>query len=171
MSAPTASPTSTTVPETAGFVLLAAIASGLAVLWVWGGLAGWIFGDGWPHGLSLADHARVAARLPRHLDDPAAAWPSPARDDLPGATAFYALLGAMLCAAGATVTTLVLAARRLGLWPGSRAPSRSSRWARSSDVRRLVVRAPRAGRLVLGRVAGRLVAAEQRHSVIVIAPT
>jgi type IV secretion system protein VirD4 len=172
MSAPaTASPTSTTVPETAGFVLLAAVASGLAVLWLWGGLAGWVFGDGWPHGLSLADHARVAARLPRHLDDPAAAWPGPARNGLPGAAAFYAVLGMMLTAAAMLVSIVVVAARRVGLWSGSRSPSRSSRWARARDVRRLVVRAPRAGRLVLGRVAGRLVAAEQRHSVIVIAPT
>jgi hypothetical protein len=116
MSAPaTASPTSTTVPETAGFVLLAAVASGLAVLWLWGGLAGWVFGDGWPHGLSLADHARVAARLPRHLDDPAAAWPGPARNGLPGAAAFYAVLGMMLTAAAMLVSIVVVAARRVGL--------------------------------------------------------
>jgi type IV secretion system protein VirD4 len=143
----------------------------LAVLWLWGGLVGVIFGDGWPHGLTLADHARVAERLPSHVDDPAAAWPNRTRAGLPGAGEFYAVLGAMLCGAAATVTAVVAAAHRLGLWSGTAAPSRSSRWARASDVRRLVVRAPRAGRLVLGRVAGRLVAAEQRHSVIVIAPT
>jgi type IV secretion system protein VirD4 len=41
MSAPrTTSPTSTTVTETAGFVVLAAVAPSLAVLWLWGGLAG-----------------------------------------------------------------------------------------------------------------------------------
>ena len=64
--------------------------------------------------------------------------------------------------------------RALVAWdcgPGAQPASRSSRWARAGDVRRLVVRAPSSGRLVLGRVAGRLVAAEQRHSVIVIAPT
>jgi type IV secretion system protein VirD4 len=171
MSARATSPTATTLPEAAGFFLLAALPCSLALLWLWAGLAGSMFGDGWPHGLSLADHAHVAARLPCHVDDPAAAWPRPARNGLPGAAAFYALLGMMLSAAGVLVTIVVVAGRRVGLCSGSRAPSRSSRWARARDVRRLVVRAPRAGRLVLGRVAGRLVAAEQRHSVIVIAPT
>jgi type IV secretion system protein VirD4 len=164
-------PTAGTGAELAGFILMAGLPVGLGVLWLWGGLAGWLFGDGWPHGMTLADHAGVALRLPAHVNDPAAAWPTPTRDGLPGAAAFYAVLGALVCVAAAVVVALVVASRRLGLLSGSRAPSWSSRWARATDVRRLIVRTPRAGRLVLGRVAGRLVAAEQRHSVIVIAPT
>jgi type IV secretion system protein VirD4 len=171
MSARTTSPTSPAAAEVVGIAFLVALMCVLCGLWLWGGLAGSLFGDGWPHGMSLADNAGVAARLPRHLDDPAAAWPGPARAGLPGARDFYAVLGAILVLAAALAIGLVVAVRRLGLWSRYRAPSRSSRWARARDVRRLVVRAPRAGRLVLGRVAGRLVAAEQRHSVIVIAPT
>jgi type IV secretion system protein VirD4 len=171
MNAQTTTPTSATGAELAGFLVLTGLPVGLGVLWLWGGLAGWLFGEGWPHGMTLADHARVAVRLPAHFTDPAAAWPTPTRAGLPGAGAFYAVLIALVCVTAAIAVTLVVASRRLSLVSGSRAPSRSSRWARARDVRRLFVRTPRAGRLVLGRVAGRLVAAEQRHSVIVIAPT
>jgi type IV secretion system protein VirD4 len=161
----------TGLAEAAGFAALTALAGGLGVLWLWAGLAGLLFGDGWPHGLNLAEHARVAFTLPSHLGDPRAAWPAPVRPALPSAPGFYAVLAAMLAAAAALVAALLAGARRLGLWPPPHPASRSSRWARAGDVRRLVVRAPSPGRLVLGRVAGRLVAAEQRHSVIVIAPT
>jgi type IV secretion system protein VirD4 len=161
----------TWLAEAAAFAALTALVGGLGFLWLWAGLAGVVFGDGWPHGLTLADHARIAFSLPSHLGDPRSAWPAPARAGLPSAPAFYAVLAALLAAAGAIVAAVVASARRLGLWPAPRPASQSSRWARAGDVRRLVVRAPASGRLVLGRVAGRLVAAEQRHSVIVIAPT
>ena len=163
--------TSASVAEAAGCLVLAALVCGLAVLWMWGGLASWIFGDGWPQGVNLADHARVAIRLPGHLGDPRAAWPASARGDLPGPVAFYAVLVGMFAAIAALVAALLSIAHRLGLSSAPKPAARSSRWARANDVARLVVRAPSPGRLVLGRVAGRLVAAEQRHSVIVIAPT
>ena len=130
-----------------------------------------LFGDGWPHGITLAGYARVAFSLPSHVGDPRAAWPVAAQPALPSAPGFYTALAAILTAAAAAGVAVIAGARRLGLWPAPHPTSRSSRWARAGDVRRLVVRAPSPGRLVLGRVAGRLVAAEQRHSVIVIAPT
>jgi type IV secretion system protein VirD4 len=161
----------TWLAEAAGFAALTAIVGGLGVLWLWAGVAGVLFGDGWPHGLGLAEHARVAFSLPNHLGNPRAAWPEPARAALPSALGFYVVLAAILAAAGALVIAMHAAARWMGLWPTPPPASRSSRWARAGDVRRLAVREPSPGRLVLGRVAGRLVAAEQRHSVIVIAPT
>jgi type IV secretion system protein VirD4 len=157
--------------EAAGFLAIGLLVALLGALWLWGGLAGALFGQRWPKDLTLADHARVAVRLPEHLGDPRAAWPNPARRSLPGPTGFYAALGAMLAATAALAALILSGTRRLGLRPTRRPRSRSSRWARAGDVRRLVVRQPRPGRLVLGRVGGRLVAAEQRHSVIVIAPT
>jgi hypothetical protein len=81
------------------------------------------------------------------------------------------MLAAMITVTGALGAALLTGVRRLGLWPLARSAPRSSRWARAGDLRRLVVPQPLPGRLVLGRVNGRLVAAEQRHSVIVIAPT
>jgi type IV secretion system protein VirD4 len=171
VSARPAAGASTWVAEAVGLLALGALVCLLGALWLWAGLAGLVFGDGWPRGLTLAQHARVALRLPHHLDDPAAAWPLSARHGLPAAAAFYVVLAGMVAAATALATAVLAAARRLGIWPSPRPRSRSSRWASTGDVRRLIVRAPRPGRLVLGRVAGRLVAAEPRHSVIVIAPT
>jgi len=55
-----------------------------------------------------------------------------------------------------------------------RGPPRAARWARPSDLANLVVRgagAPPAGRLVLGRVGRRRVAAERAQSVLVFGPT
>lgn len=47
----------------------------------------------------------------------------------------------------------------------------SARWARHQDVRSLAVRGPVPGRVVLGRAGRQLVAAEPRHSVLVVGPT
>jgi type IV secretion system protein VirD4 len=46
-----------------------------------------------------------------------------------------------------------------------------ARWARRGDLRSLVVRAPVAGRLTLGRACGRLVAVDAGHSLLVVGPT
>ena len=142
-----------------------------ALLWLWGGIAGALFGDGWPEA-SAADTARVVVRLPSRLDDPAEAWPSPARDELPGAPGFYLSL-ALLVAAVAVLGYLLNRAFRRGRAGGAartRRP-RTAAWARRGELRPLTVRAPVAGRLTLGRIGGRLAAAEPRQSVIVVAPT
>jgi type IV secretion system protein VirD4 len=47
----------------------------------------------------------------------------------------------------------------------------SARWARRPDVRALEVPGPVPGRVVLGRMGSHLVAAQPRHSVLVIGPT
>ena len=90
-------------------VLLAAIGSlgGLAAaLWLWGGLAGVLFGSGWPH-VGLSQLLGVLIRLPSRLADPARAWPPAVQSRLPGAGGFYAALG-LLAGAGGTIG-LVLA--------------------------------------------------------------
>jgi hypothetical protein len=92
--------------EAVGFVALAAVAASLGLLWLWAGLAGVLFGDGWPDGLTLADHARVAFTLPSHLGDPRAAWPATARPALPSALGFYAALAAILVATGALIAAV-----------------------------------------------------------------
>ena len=58
--------------------------------------------------------------------------------------------------------------------PPAAPPTPTARWARPSDLGDLAVKpsgAPPAGRLVLGRVGRRLVAAERAQSVIVFGPT
>ena len=136
-----------------------------ALVWVWGALTGVVFGSRAP-GMSVGDVTHVLAALPGHAGDPRAAWPAGARRTLPADPAAFYGCGAVLLAATATVGVAV--ARRLG---GGRRRGRSAQWATRGDVRTLRVTAPTPGRLVLGRVGGRLVAAEPRHSVLALAPT
>jgi type IV secretion system protein VirD4 len=153
----------------AGGALLAA----LACLWATGALAAALLGGGWDP-LPPAELPVTAMRLLSHLGDPAAAWPAGRRRAMPGPVAFW------LCAivVGATMTVAAIgvlrAAAHLGVeWPGDgsarRAPS--ARWARAADLRALRVRRPQPGRLTLGRHGRSLLAAGERQSVIVVAPT
>ena len=148
-------------------VLLAAIGSlaALAVtLWLWGGLAGALFGSGWPH-VGFAQLLGIATRLPSRLSNPAGAWPALTRSRLPGPGGFYAAL-ALLTGAGGV---FALAAGRavVGLRGGD-----GARWARSGELRRLRGgrRPDRRGRLILGRRGGRLLYAEHRHALVAFGP-
>ncbi len=58
-------------------VVLGAIGCAVGVgllLWLWGGIAGALFGHGWPP-VSGAQLPGVLVRLPARLSDPAGAWP------------------------------------------------------------------------------------------------
>jgi type IV secretion system protein VirD4 len=145
-----------------------AVIGGMALLagavWLWGGLAGVMFGGGWPR-VSAGQLAAVLVRLPARLTDPAAAWPRVARAHLPGAAGFYAslpVLAALAAALGAAVA-------RAGLLTGIGRASAGARWARARELRALHGRA-RTGRLALGRCRGRLLYAEQRHALVAFGP-
>jgi type IV secretion system protein VirD4 len=133
-------------------------------VWLWGGMAGLLFGHGWP-GVGAGQLPAVMARLPARLAHPAGAWPRHARELLPGPGGFYAalaLLGAMALACGVVVS-------RAGLVPrvGRRSPG--ARWAGAGELRPLHGRA-RTGRLALGRCRGRLLYAEERHALVAFGP-
>lgn len=154
------------------WVAAGALVAGLAGLWATGALAA-LLGGGWDP-LPIAQLPATAARLLSHLGDPAAAWPAGRRRAMPGAVAFW--LCALLVAAAMALAAVgaMRAAARLGVeWPGGgpdrRAPS--SRWARAADLAPLRVRRPQRGRLTLGRHGRHLLAAGERQSVIVVAPT
>jgi type IV secretion system protein VirD4 len=138
---------------------------GLAlVVWAWGGVAGALFGGGWPH-IGLGGLARVIVHLPGRLGDPARAWPPSARRRLPGAAGAYgalALLSLGVVAAGSAL-------RRLGVVDILRGPAAGAKWATAWELRTLRGGA-RGGRLVLGRAGGRLLAAEQRHALVAFGP-
>jgi hypothetical protein len=71
--------------RTGDVAVLVVIGCALAVgslLWLWGGLAGALFGGGWPH-VSAGQLPDVLIRLPTRLGDPAAAWPALARSASP----------------------------------------------------------------------------------------
>jgi type IV secretion system protein VirD4 len=136
------------------------LASGV---WVWGGVAGAVFGRGWP-AISLPQTLGVIVRLPARLSDPGAAWPAESRRLLPGPAGFYVALAAL----AAAVISAAVAATRTGLTVilGHRSPG--ARWAGRAELRAL--RGGGGGRLTLGRYRGRLLRAEERHALVAFGP-
>ena len=152
-------------PSDGAMLALVGLALALvAILWLWGGIAGALFGRGWPP-VSATQLLDVLIRLPGRLAEPARAWPARDRTLLPAPGGCYAAL-ALLAGAVATVGA---AAARIGLVSALRRGSPGAKWARLGDLRRLSGRS-RGGRLVLGRYHGRLLAAEQRHALVAFGP-
>lgn len=155
------------------YLTLAGIGVGvLTTIWLIGALAGLAFGEGWTS-IGVSEVALTAVKLPSHLGDPRAAWPQPVQAKLPGAAGFYV---SAVFVFGALAGLLLLARRAvdLGDLPSigrrhRRAPS--ARWANRRDLAPLRVQRPEPGRLTLGHSSRALLAAEERQSVIVFAPT
>jgi type IV secretion system protein VirD4 len=150
-------------------IVLAVVALALVLaagVWAWGGLAGLVFGGGWPR-VGLGAVASVIVHLPDRLGDPASAWPPGARRRLPGAAGIYAAL-VVLVLIGAV---LALALSRFGVVDELRGVGGGdgARWARAGELRVLHGRR-RTGRLALGRARGRLVYAEARHALVAFGP-
>jgi type IV secretion system protein VirD4 len=141
-----------------------ALAIGVAV-WMWGGVAGLLFGSGWPQ-IGAGQTFGVLIRLPGRLADPAQAWPRAARGRLPGAVGVYATLG--LLAAGAI--TLCAAVSESGLALALRARPDGAHWATLAELRPLHGSGGGGGRLALGRSHGRLLYTEQRHALVAFGP-
>ncbi len=135
-----------------------------ATVWLWGGLAGVLFGGGWPR-VAAGQLPMVMVRLPACLAHPAGAWPRGAQALLPRAAGFYGALTLL----ATTAAACLVAASRAGLlsWMGRR--SAGARWASAGELRALHGRA-RTGRLALGRCRGRLLYAEQRHALVAFGP-
>jgi type IV secretion system protein VirD4 len=134
------------------------------LVWAWGGVAGSMFGAGWP-ALGPDQLLDVLIRLPTRLADPARAWPAEAQAGLPGAAGFYAALTLISVPAGSAA---LLLARTGMLTPGTR--HGGARWASAHDLRLLRRRSASQGRLALGRHRGRLLYAERRHALVAFGP-
>jgi type IV secretion system protein VirD4 len=156
---------------------LGAAAGTGALVWATGQAAGLAFGQTWLE-LSPGDIAHILWHLPQHWNDPALAWPADVRGPLPGPVGMYAsftgLVGGL---AGGTAALLRhLPGRAAGHRPGHPRPAKhaGALWASGRELRLLTVREPEPGRVILGRtpgVFGRLLAAEDCHSVLVFGPT
>jgi type IV secretion system protein VirD4 len=144
--------------------LIALVAGVLALVWLWGGVAGELFGRGWPRVDGPDGLLTVLTRLPSHLGDPARAWPWRARTRLPGPLASYGALALLLTTAGLAVRLAVRAGALDLVRPGGG----GSRWASAGELRVLGGRA--GSRLVLGRRAGRTLYAEHRHALVAFGP-
>jgi type IV secretion system protein VirD4 len=143
------------------------VAAGLCLaVWLWGAIAGAVFGGGWrAERISASQIPEVMVRLPGRLSDPAAAWPRAVRGELPGAAGFYAALGLLV----GLVTALAAALTRTGVAAGPGRRSGAARWAGAGELRALHGPA-HGGRLALGRHRGRLLHAEQRHALVAFGP-
>ncbi len=118
----------------ADLALVTVLAGGLGVcliVWVWGQLAGLVFGGAWPR-VAPGQIPGVLGRLPFRLAQPAAAWPPAVRRELPGAAGFYALLGPLAMAAVAAAIGVL---RRVGSTSDAR--HGPARWARPTELREL----------------------------------
>lgn len=159
--------------------LLGAVTVALALIWLWGGLAGAILGRGWPATPQPVSLLAVLLRLPNHVSDPALAWPAATRARLPGTVGLYATLVPLLALLGGCA----MAAVRVhpGLLPFADGTD-GARWASGRELRSLrttgLLHKPRrerqrnrkSGRLVLGWHRGRLLHAERRHALIAFGP-
>lgn len=143
--------------------LLAILGFGL-IIWVAGEASGFVATGERPR-TSFSQMGRVLVELFEHADDPRRAWPPSARSEMAGPVLFYVVLVALLLLAGSVIAVL----KRL--FRESLSGGGGSAWATLRDLRDLVVKQPSPGRLVLGRVGGKLVAGEERQSVIVLGPT
>ena len=144
--------------------LIGLVAGVLALIWLWGGVAGELFGRGWPHVNGPGALLAVLSRLPAHVGDPSQAWPRPARGLLPGPAGAYAAL-ALLAVGAAVIGRFAL---RAGLLDLVRPHHSGSSWASARELRVLGGRA--GSRLVLGRRRGRTLYAEHRHALVAFGP-
>ena len=136
-------------------------------VWVGAALAAALSGHpGLGVGLAAAFHALPS--LVRRPGSPARAWPAAVQGRLPGPVLYWGCTAPIVAAAvAAAVLAASLIARRrtVGLQPRTRMGLRpEARFARAADLAPLWVPGPAAGRLVLGRVEGHLVATEDRQA-------
>jgi type IV secretion system protein VirD4 len=148
-----------------------------ALVWATGQVAGLVFGHTWLE-LSPADVAHILWHLPQHWSDPALAWPAQVRGPLPGPAGMYATLTGLVggLSGGTAAVLRHLPGRAAGHRPTGVRPAKhaGALWARGRELRLLTVREPEPGRVILGRTPGafgRLLAAEDCHSVLVFGPT
>jgi type IV secretion system protein VirD4 len=156
---------------------LGAAAGAGALAWATGQAAGLAFGHTWLE-LSPADVAHVLWHLPGHWSDPALAWPADVRGPLPGPAGMYASFAGLVggLSGGTAAVLRHLPGRVAGHRPGHprSAKHAGAVWASNRELRLLTVGEPEPGRVILGRtpgLLGRLLAAEDCHSVLVFGPT
>ncbi|HEX8771151.1 MAG TPA: type IV secretory system conjugative DNA transfer family protein, partial [Acidimicrobiales bacterium] len=144
-------------------ILLVVAGAALAVVWVGAQLAALIAGRHLGAGLSPTFHALV--RLPANADHPSAAWGPPWEGTFGSPTLYWACTGfaAVLAAIGAGFGLRFFGRHGVGTEDRKRlGVDTKARLGSARDLKPLVVKRPTPGRLILGRVDGRLVATELR---------
>ena len=146
-----------------GGLLLVVAAGALGVVWVGAQLASLLSGH---HlGAGLASTFQALLRLPANAGQPRLAWGPPWDAALPGPALYWACtaFAGALAAVGLAVGLRVFGRGTVGTDTRQRlGVDTKARLATARDLRPLVVKGPTPGRLILGRVQGRLVATELR---------
>jgi type IV secretion system protein VirD4 len=158
------------ISDAVALAIVGTLAGVVILVWLWGGLAGALFGRGWIEA-GAAQMLGVLVRLPARLADPARAWPAPLQAGLPGPVGFYAALALVsLIVAGLIWLVRPSALSLLG-------PRRAgARWAARHELRSLRRGSPGRGpdgsaaRITLGRHRRRRLYAEQRHALVAFGP-
>ena len=154
------------VSDVAVLVVIGGAFAAAVLVWLWGGIAGALFGDGWPR-VGAGELLGVLTRLPSRLSDPrrvarrgprAAARPRRVLRD-----------ARRLVAAVVLVVSLAVVP---GGWPraGGVRTRAGARWAGAGELRVLRGRSGPDARLTLGRHHGRLLHAEHRHALVAFGP-
>jgi type IV secretion system protein VirD4 len=141
--------------------LAAVAAAAIGIVWAGASLA--LLAAGHPRALPLDAAARAARQLPETAGHPAAAWPAPIAELLPGPVLYWTCTGV---AAAAVALGAAAAYRR---WGGHRVGTTRRRplgvdaragFATPTDLAPLTVPGPIRGRFILGRAGRRLLATE-----------
>jgi type IV secretion system protein VirD4 len=155
---------------TDNILIALAAAIGLSSLSVWAaGEALSVLLTGHPTGLGVAQAFGLTFDVATNLDDPAAAW-EVRHVSLGAPRLLLWIVGALFLIVGVWMAT------KLWRWvrgASGDAPTtrEASQWASNGDLKPLIVREPQPRRLTLGRSGGRLLAAEERQSTLVVGPT
>jgi type IV secretion system protein VirD4 len=168
---PTESPPGLWTPfELVAAWFLGAVVAAGAVLWTSTQLAA-LVSSATVLELSVNDIAAALTQLPSTASDPAAAFSTAPPGTLPGPVAYWACVAVVLAilVSAVGVCVHVVGVVRRGRHPAGVEPNAGL--ARPADVRHLVVDRPQPGRLTLGTLEGRLVAAEAQVSLAVVGPS
>ncbi|MBI2169342.1 MAG: type IV secretory system conjugative DNA transfer family protein, partial [Actinobacteria bacterium] len=149
--------------------VVGALAALAVVVWSGAVVAGMVSGA--TSGITFPAAAEAVVSLPGNLGDPAAAWPEPARSQLPGPFVYWTGQTVALAGWAFAAQQGWRLWRRLTRRRGALGIETEAGFARPSDLRRLVVKRPQAGRLTLGHAGGRLIAAEPQASLAVLGPS
>ncbi len=149
----------------AAIVLL--VIGALSIVWAGAQLAARLGSGSWIPG-GVQDTANALVHLPSHGSAPAEAWPAAYRSLLPGPGLYWGstiAIAVVVVVIGAQIARLVSSSGPAGLSKRTRlGVDTQARLSRRKDLRTILVRRAGApGRLVVGRVHGRLVATEDRH--------
>lgn len=150
-------------------------AAAAVLVWdMWaGGTAAFLMVQGEIPRLELGEAVAMSLQTLLRLSDPAGAWPNGQSRNAPAAGWFYLgwLLASILAVFAVAAISRLITPFKAGRTNSVNGEDETARWARGRDLKPLRAPTSAPGRLTLGRVGHRLVAAERGQSVLVVAPT